>query len=194
MRTSSSRGSAARSPSAARAAAAPIAQSRAPHRLVVVTTDPERLSAMSTWYLLCNLPRSASRRAQQAHLAAGLRRSVVMSVSSKADSESGEGSAWVAEPRLAADIQRQHHRQQPVDLRLLVACSARSTAPRKPINAASTRPHCSRKTRSRVVTNTSRSDGSRWRRPGGPPGSAPPARSPRRGRRPPRRSSRRPPP
>jgi DDE superfamily endonuclease len=40
-----------------------------PHRLVVATTDPKRLPAMSTWYLLCNLPRPASRRAQQAQLA-----------------------------------------------------------------------------------------------------------------------------
>jgi DDE superfamily endonuclease len=36
-----------------------------PHRLVVATTDPARLPAMSTWYLLTNLPRPASRRAQQ---------------------------------------------------------------------------------------------------------------------------------
>jgi hypothetical protein len=39
-----------------------------PYRLVVATTDPARLPAMSTWYLLCNLPRPASRRAQQAQL------------------------------------------------------------------------------------------------------------------------------
>ncbi|HZD68866.1 MAG TPA: IS701 family transposase [Actinomycetes bacterium] len=40
-----------------------------PHRLVVATTDPERLSKLSTWYLLTNLARPASRRAQQAQLA-----------------------------------------------------------------------------------------------------------------------------
>jgi DDE superfamily endonuclease len=39
-----------------------------PHRLVVATTDPARLPGHSTWYLLCNLPRPASRRAQQAQL------------------------------------------------------------------------------------------------------------------------------
>jgi len=38
-------------------------------RLVVATTDPARLPAISTWYLLTNLPRPASRRAQQANLA-----------------------------------------------------------------------------------------------------------------------------
>jgi DDE superfamily endonuclease len=40
-----------------------------PLRLVVATTDPGRLPAMSTWYLLTNLPRPAGRRAQQADLA-----------------------------------------------------------------------------------------------------------------------------
>src|SRR6266702_794115 len=40
-----------------------------PHRLVVATTDPARLPKLSTWYLLCNLARPASRRAQQAQLA-----------------------------------------------------------------------------------------------------------------------------
>jgi hypothetical protein len=35
----------------------------------VGTTDPARLPAMSTWYLLTNLPRPAGRRAQQANLA-----------------------------------------------------------------------------------------------------------------------------
>jgi hypothetical protein len=39
-----------------------------PHRLVVATTDPAGLPAMSTWYLLTNLPRPAGRRAQQAQL------------------------------------------------------------------------------------------------------------------------------
>src|SRR6266705_832796 len=39
-----------------------------PHRLVVATTDPARLPKLSTWYLLCNLARPASRRAQQAEL------------------------------------------------------------------------------------------------------------------------------
>jgi hypothetical protein len=39
-----------------------------PHRLVVATTDPAHLPAMSTWYLLTNLPRPAGRRAQQAEL------------------------------------------------------------------------------------------------------------------------------
>jgi hypothetical protein len=39
-----------------------------PHRLVVATTDPARLPKLSTWYLLCNLARPASRRAQQAQL------------------------------------------------------------------------------------------------------------------------------
>jgi hypothetical protein len=36
-----------------------------PHRLVVATTDPASLPAMSTWYLLTNLPRPTNRRAQQ---------------------------------------------------------------------------------------------------------------------------------
>jgi SRSO17 transposase len=40
-----------------------------PLRLVVASTDPARLPAMSTWYLLTNLPRPAGRRAQQAQLA-----------------------------------------------------------------------------------------------------------------------------
>jgi SRSO17 transposase len=40
-----------------------------PLRLVVATTDPARLPGMSTWYLLTNLPRPASRRGQQADLA-----------------------------------------------------------------------------------------------------------------------------
>ena len=40
-----------------------------PHRLVVATTDPERLPKLTTWYLLTNLARPASRRAQQAQLA-----------------------------------------------------------------------------------------------------------------------------
>jgi hypothetical protein len=40
-----------------------------PHRLVVATTDPARLPAMSTWYLLTNLPRPTGRRVQQAQLA-----------------------------------------------------------------------------------------------------------------------------
>ncbi len=39
-----------------------------PHRLVVATTDPERLPKLTTWYLLTNLARPASRRAQQAQL------------------------------------------------------------------------------------------------------------------------------
>jgi DDE superfamily endonuclease len=39
-----------------------------PHRLVVATTDPARLPKPTTWYLLCNLARPASRRAQQAQL------------------------------------------------------------------------------------------------------------------------------
>ena len=38
-------------------------------RLVVATTDPASLPGHSTWYLLTNLPRPASRRAQQADLA-----------------------------------------------------------------------------------------------------------------------------
>jgi hypothetical protein len=38
-------------------------------RLVVATTDPARLPGHSSWYLLTNLPRPASRRAQQANLA-----------------------------------------------------------------------------------------------------------------------------
>jgi DDE superfamily endonuclease len=40
-----------------------------PHRLVVATTDPARLPKLTTWYLLTNLARPASRRAQQAQLA-----------------------------------------------------------------------------------------------------------------------------
>jgi len=36
---------------------------------VVATTDPARLPGHSTWYLLTNLPRPATRRAQQAELA-----------------------------------------------------------------------------------------------------------------------------
>src|SRR6266581_4115663 len=40
-----------------------------PHRLVVATTDPARLPKLTTWYLLCNLPRPTGRRAQQAQLA-----------------------------------------------------------------------------------------------------------------------------
>jgi DDE superfamily endonuclease len=42
---------------------------KGPHRLVVATTDPERLPGHSTWYLLTNLPRPAGRRAQAADLA-----------------------------------------------------------------------------------------------------------------------------
>jgi SRSO17 transposase len=38
------------------------------HRLVVVTTDPATLPKLSTWYLLTNLARPASRRAQQTQL------------------------------------------------------------------------------------------------------------------------------
>ena len=38
-------------------------------RLVVATTDPARLPGHSSWYLLTNLARPASRRAQQADLA-----------------------------------------------------------------------------------------------------------------------------
>jgi hypothetical protein len=38
-------------------------------RLVVATTDPARLPGHSSWYLLTNLPRPATRRAQQADLA-----------------------------------------------------------------------------------------------------------------------------
>jgi hypothetical protein len=38
-------------------------------RLVVATTDPARLPGHSSWYLLTNLPRPASRRGQQADLA-----------------------------------------------------------------------------------------------------------------------------
>jgi SRSO17 transposase len=38
------------------------------HRLVVATTDPATLPRLTTWYLLTNLPRPASRRAQQAQL------------------------------------------------------------------------------------------------------------------------------
>jgi hypothetical protein len=40
-----------------------------PLRLVVASIDPERLPGHSTWYLLTNLPRPASRRAQPADLA-----------------------------------------------------------------------------------------------------------------------------
>jgi hypothetical protein len=36
---------------------------------VVATTDPGKLPGMSTWYLLTNLARPATRRAQQANLA-----------------------------------------------------------------------------------------------------------------------------
>jgi SRSO17 transposase len=39
------------------------------HRLVVATTDPATLPKLSTWYLLTNLRRPVSRRAQQAQLA-----------------------------------------------------------------------------------------------------------------------------
>jgi hypothetical protein len=35
---------------------------------VVATTDPATLPKLTTWYLLCNLPRPAGRRAQQAQL------------------------------------------------------------------------------------------------------------------------------
>ena len=38
-------------------------------RLVVATTDPAKLPGHTSWYLLTNLPRPASRRAQQANLA-----------------------------------------------------------------------------------------------------------------------------
>jgi DDE superfamily endonuclease len=38
-------------------------------RLVVASTDPARLPGHSSWYLLTNLPRPATRRAQQANLA-----------------------------------------------------------------------------------------------------------------------------
>ena len=38
-------------------------------RLVVATTDPARLPGHSSWYLLTNLPRPTTRRAQQANLA-----------------------------------------------------------------------------------------------------------------------------
>src|SRR5215218_8091502 len=38
-------------------------------RLVVATTDPATLPGHSSWYLLTNLPRPATRRAQQANLA-----------------------------------------------------------------------------------------------------------------------------
>jgi hypothetical protein len=38
-------------------------------RLVVASTDPGRLPGHSSWYLLTNLPRPATRRAQQADLA-----------------------------------------------------------------------------------------------------------------------------
>jgi hypothetical protein len=38
------------------------------HRLVVATTDPATLPKGSTWYLLTNLARPASRRAQQTQL------------------------------------------------------------------------------------------------------------------------------
>jgi hypothetical protein len=38
-------------------------------RLVVATTDPASLPGHSSWYLLTNLPRPATRRAQQANLA-----------------------------------------------------------------------------------------------------------------------------
>src|SRR5512132_477503 len=41
---------------------------RGPHRLVVATTDPATLPKLSTWYLLTNLARPASRRAQQTQL------------------------------------------------------------------------------------------------------------------------------
>jgi SRSO17 transposase len=37
-------------------------------RLVVATTDPAKLPGHSSWYLLTNLPRPATRRAQQANL------------------------------------------------------------------------------------------------------------------------------
>jgi hypothetical protein len=40
-----------------------------PLRLVVATTDPATLPGHSSWYLLTNLPRPASRRSQQANLA-----------------------------------------------------------------------------------------------------------------------------
>jgi DDE superfamily endonuclease len=40
-----------------------------PLRLSVASIDPERLPGHSTWYLLTNLPRPASRRAQPAELA-----------------------------------------------------------------------------------------------------------------------------
>jgi DDE superfamily endonuclease len=40
-----------------------------PLRLVVASTDPGKLPGHSSWYLLTNLPRPTSRRAQQANLA-----------------------------------------------------------------------------------------------------------------------------
>ena len=39
------------------------------HRLVVATTDPATLPALSTWYLLTNLPRPGSPRAAESPLA-----------------------------------------------------------------------------------------------------------------------------
>ena len=74
------------------------------------------------------------------------------------------------------------------------ASSARSKSPRKPIRAARTRPHSSRKTRSRYRSSLLRAGGSRPRRRAGRRDRATRARSPRRGRRPRRRSSRRAPP
>ena len=81
-----------------------------------------------------------------------------------------------------------------------VASSARSKSPRKPIRAASTRPHSSRKTCSSVVRRTGprlstrRPAGLRPRRPYVLRARGPRARSPRRGRPPRTRSSRRAPP
>ena len=64
------------------------------------------------------------------------------------------------------------------------ASSARSKSPRKPIRAARTRPHSSRKMRSSVATNTPRRVESRRRHHSAPPGRGWPPRWPRRGRRP----------
>jgi hypothetical protein len=64
------------------------------HRLVVATTDPERLPRLSTWYLLTNLARPASRRAQQTQLgeivaAYGLRNWVEQATSRSRTSSAG---------------------------------------------------------------------------------------------------------
>jgi hypothetical protein len=83
------------------------------HRLVVATTDPDTLPAVSTWYLLTNLPRPASPRATTSPLAPAALTEVVRLYGLRLWVEQGykqvKGELGWADFQVRADVAIQRH-------------------------------------------------------------------------------------